>query len=184
MRPAAALLPRKRLEFLVFLDMPVGLTPPEAGPAGPERAIVFTRAPDQGGQEPRADGTQPGWLVLLGIRNQGPAPIRGTDFGLPPAITFPGRQVLAAWLSAAPAAGRERRHGPWPTTRGPDGVAAAPYPGSGDPDQVRLTGNFLLRPQDAYTITVILSGTPMAGSRPVHPDGALASGRSISRPCQ
>ncbi len=184
MRAAAPLLHRKRLEFQVWLDMPVGLTPPRVTPAGPERAIVFTRDPGQGRPEPRADGTQPGWLVLLGIRNHGLAPIRSADFSVPLAFTFPGRQVLGAWVCTAPAAEKERRPASRPAVRVPAEGGAAPHPGSGDPGLVRLAGDFLLRPKDACTIAVILSGTPVAGSRPVRRDGTLAGGRITSRSCR
>jgi hypothetical protein len=181
MRAAASLLHRKRLDFQVWLDMPAGITPPRAAPAGPERAVVFTRDPGQGGPEPRADGTQPGWLVLLGIRNHGPDPVHSADFSVPLAFTFPGRQVLAAWACAAPAAEEERRPASRPAVRVPAEGGATP--GSGNPGLVLLAGDFLLRPKDACTIAVILSGTPVAGSLPVRRDGTLASGRITSRPC-
>jgi len=178
MRAAASLLHHRRLESQVWLDMPVGLTPSRVTPAGPERAIVFTRDPGRGRPEARAEGTQPGWLVLLGIRNHGPAPVRSADFSVPLAFTFPGRQVLAAWACTAPAA--EREHGPASRSavRVPEGGAA---PGRGNPGLVLLSGDFLLRPKDACTIAVILSGTPVAGSRPVRRDGTLARGRITSR---
>jgi hypothetical protein len=141
----------------------------------PERAIVLD--PDRGRPEPRADGTQPGWLVLLGIRNHGLAPVRSADFSVPLAFAFPGRQVLAAWLCDAP---QRRRTTARPAVRVPAERGAAP--GSGNPGLVLLAGDFLLRPKDACTIAVILSGTPVPGSRPVHRDGTLASGRITSRP--
>ena len=180
MRAAASLLHCKRLDFQVWLDMPVRLTPPRATPAGPERAMVFTRDPGQGLPEPRADGTQPGWLVLLGIRNHGLAPVRSADFSVPLAFTFPGRQVLAAWLCDAPVAGKDPRPASRPAVRVPAEDGATP--GSGNPGRLLLAGDFLLRPKDACTIAVILSGTPVPDSRPVHRDGTLASGRITSRP--
>lgn len=183
MQAAASLMPYKRLELQVCLDIPVGLTPPKATPAGPERAIVFAGNAGQGEPESLADGTQPGWLVLLSIRNQGLAPVRSEDFTDPLTFTFPGCQALAAWLCDAPRAEKERRPAARPTCV-PIVGGAAQHPGCGDPGRVHLVGDFLLRPNDAYTIAVILSGTPTVGARPVRQDGTLATGRVVSSPCR
>ena len=106
MRAAASLLHCKRLDFQVWLDMPGGADPAQGNPGRTRARHGLHPRPGSGRPEPRADGTQPGWLVLLGIRNHGLAPVRSADFSVPLAFTFPGRQVLAAWLCDAPVAGR------------------------------------------------------------------------------
>ena len=157
-------------------------TYPAQGDPGRTRARHrLPRDPGQGRPEACADGTQPGWLVLLGIRNHGLAPVRSADFTVPLAFTFPGRQVLAAWACSAPAADKERGPASRPTVRVPAEGGAASPPGSGNPGLVLLAEDFLLRPKDACTIAVVLSGTPVAGSRPVRRDGTLARGRITSR---
>jgi hypothetical protein len=180
MRPATALPPRQKLELQVWLDIPVGLTPLDATPDGPERAIVFTRDPGPDSSQPQTDGTQPGSLVLVRVRNQGPASVSSTDLTALLAFAFPGRQVLAAWPSAAPAAEKGRRTDSPSAAHAPLASGAASHRDGSEPDQVRLDGDFPLRAKDACTVAVILSGTP-AADRPAHPDGMLAAARVISR---
>lgn len=51
-------------------------------------------------------------------------------------------------------------------------------PGRAEPDSIQLAGHFLLRPADAYGITVVLAGTPAPGSPPpVRLDAALPGGK-------
>ena len=174
MRPAASHQHRKRLDYHVWLDLPVGLTSPRATPDGPERAIVFTGHPGPSEPEHPASATQPGWLALIRIRNQGPAPVSGPDLTALLAYTFPGREVLAAWVPAEPAAGNERRAASRQTARAPHTGDAAPDPADDGPGRVGYGPT--LRPKDTRTIAVILSGTPAAGL-----DGTLARGRLTSR---
>jgi len=122
---------------------------------------VFPAGPG-GEHEARADGTQPGRLALLTIRNQGPAPVPGADLTALLGLAFPDCQVLAAWLSGAPAARKD--HG---------------RPAS--PERARPAGDFQLRPKDACTVTVILSGPPPAPSRRERRDGTLADGKVTAR---
>lgn len=184
MRPAAPRPHRTHLNYRVWLDTPVGLTPPRATPAGPERAIVFPGNGGLGGPEARADGAQPGRLALVTIRNQGTAPVPCADLTALLGLAFPGRQVLAARVSDAPAGKEHRRPASRPAASVATAAAAPCLPGSGGQGQAHLAGDFQLRPKDACTIVVILSGTPAAGPRRVRQDGMLADGKVTVRSCR
>ena len=47
--------------------------------------------------------------------------------------------------------------------------------------RVQLTGDFLLRPGDSYSLLLILTGTPAGRSR-IQQEGALAGGKIIPPP--
>ena len=47
---------------------------------------------------------------------------------------------------------------------------------------LEVSGDFVLRPGDSYSITVILSGTPATSCRPIEVDGALTNGKIINMP--
>lgn len=175
--PAATMLPaRKRLKWRAWLDLPVGLSPQETA-SGPALDIhLGLRNPG-----PYPNGAQPSWLVLIGISNPGWTPVRSTDFTAPLAFAFPGRQVIATRISVGPAARKAPLPPGTPAIHLP-GQAPGPCPGDPGHARVQLAGDFAIRPQTAYTLTILLSGTPAAGSLPILQDGALAGGNITARP--
>jgi hypothetical protein len=167
---------RRRLTWHALLDLPVRLTPPRDTADGPARSLLL------GHREPGDDGTEPGWLVMLDVSNTGWWPVHSTDFTTPLSFAFPGRQVLAVWLSPKPAARRTARPAPEPAIRLPGGTSGQRL-SAGGPDRVQLAGRFLLRPADGYGITVILTGTPAAGfHHPIQLGGAFPGGRVTASP--
>ncbi len=69
---AIVLLSRKRITRDAWLDMPVGLSRPDAGRT---RELILGE-PGLRNPDPQCDGLQQGWLVVLGITNPGPAAVR------------------------------------------------------------------------------------------------------------
>jgi hypothetical protein len=177
MPAATAFLTRKRLAWQVLLDMPVGLTPPQLAETGLTCGIVLGK-PGLRYHGPYTADLRPGRLVLLGIRNPGLIPVRSTDFITPLTFTFPGQQILSAQISPGPAA----RSALPPAIRLPAANTLEPGPGDLDSARIQLTGDFLLRPKDGYAVTLLLSGTPAAHSRPIQQEGALADGKIITDP--
>jgi hypothetical protein len=176
MPPAITLPGLKRLTWSAHLDMPVRLTPPRETAAGPARSIIL------GQHEPGEDGTEPGWLVVLEVRNTGWSPIRGSDFTVPLSCAFPSRQVLAAWISPKARDRTTPRVAPAPAIR-IQGSSEDPCFGRSEPERIQLGGSFRLRPADSYGIAVILTGAPAACfQHPVQPDGMLANGEVITCP--
>jgi hypothetical protein len=171
---AFILLSRKQIAWDTWLDMPAGLDgQPAAAPGGGPVGHLVLGEPGLRYCGPWAGGIQHGWLVVVGITNPGPATSRSGDFSTPLAFAFPGREVHAARLLPE-SAGRPARTGPgMPAVRvpGQDGPAAA---------RVELTGDFLLRPGDSYSLLLVLSGTPADQSRRVRHEGSLARGRIIA----
>lgn len=189
MRPVTSLPHRTHLEYQVWLDTPVGLTPPKATPAGPERLRVSPRT--RPGHIPAPRRRHAAGTASPGQHPQ-PRPRPGTRRGphgpadLTALLTFafPGCQVLAAWLSDARASRNEHsRPAPRQAARIPL-AAAAPKPGSGGQGRARHDGDFELRPKDACTVTVILSGPPAASPRRIRRDGTLADGKVTASSCR
>ena len=168
------LLSRRQITWDTRLDMPAGLARQHAAVPGSGLAgRLVLGEPGLRYRGPWADGIQHGWLVVVGITNPGPATVRGKDFRAPLAFAFPGRQVHAARLLPEPAR-RPARTGP--------GMPAIRVPGQGAPAaaRVELTGDFLLRPGDSYSLLLVLSGTPAGRSRRIRHEGSLARGRIIA----
>lgn len=113
MPTAIAILARKRLAWHALLDMPVGLTAPEAADGEPAGHILLgeTGLCYEGPYGPHAQGR---WLVVLAVTNAGWTPILSSDFAAPLTFTFPGRQILSAQISPHPAvrAATRRTHPP------------------------------------------------------------------------
>ena len=166
--PTAALVTRKHVSWHTWLDLAVGLTFPTADTPG----LIHLAGPGLADDGSCALGAVPGCLVVVGIANPGWTTVHGTDFTVPLAFSFPGRQVTAAWVSPRFAA----RTGHLPTIR------LRPVANSGDTGGVQLAGDFVLRPGDGYTITFVLTGTPTADSPPVRHDGALIAGKITREP--
>jgi len=151
---------------------PPRTSPSSTSPGRPRTGRLVLGEPGLCYRGPWADGIQHGWLVVVGITNPGPATVRGGDFRAPLAFAFPGRTVHAARLLPE-SAGRPARTGP--------GMPAVRVPGQGGPAaaRVELTGDFLLRPGDSYSLLLILGGTPAGQSRRIRHEGSLARGRII-----
>lgn len=165
--PLAINLPaRKSVTWHAILDMPVRLMQPRDASGESRGRLIF-------GQQDTGHDTRPGWLVLLDVSNTGGSPIRSADFTAPLSFTFPGRQVVASWVSHEPTGRRSGRTAPG------SGLYSLPCPA--EPERVQLAGHFLLRSAAGYGITVVLTGTPVAGYQsPIRLDGALARGRVSS----
>ena len=165
------LLTRKRIAWDAYLDMRVGLTLRQEPGTGTPAIIELHFG------EP-CPGPQDGWLVALGITNPGCAPVRGSDFSAPLTFTFPGREIHATLISPGPAGTAASRARQPPAAR----VSAAGGPAGSHAACLEIGGDFLLRPGDSYSVTVILSGTPAASSGHIRQEGSLASGKIITRP--
>jgi hypothetical protein len=48
--------------------------------------------------------------------------------------------------------------------------------------RMHLTGDYVLRPGDSYTIMLVLSGIPAPRTRRIQQEGSLASGKIIPGP--
>jgi hypothetical protein len=182
-RAVAVVLSRKRITWDALIDIPVGLSRQDArGPdAGGIRELILGE-PGLRYHGPWA-GTRQGWLVIVGITNPGPAAVRSGDFSAPLSFAFPGRQVHATRLVPEPPGDRPPRQAPQPPSvivppqdRADDSHAGVPGA------CVQLTGNFLLRPGDSYSLLLILTGTPAGRSPRIHHEGALAVGKIIPPP--
>jgi hypothetical protein len=161
---AAGFLARKRLAWETCFDMPVGLATPYA--AGTSMAVQILLG------EP---GTEQGWLVFLCITNPGHTRVRGTDFSAPLSFSFPGQRVHAARILPEPAGPTAQRTALKPTIRLSPGSTQEPDYAA----RMHLTGDYVLRPGDSYTIMLVLSGTPAARGPRMQPEGALAAGKII-----
>jgi hypothetical protein len=170
MPPPVTFPARRRLTWRTWLDMPVGLTLPSAGAAG----AVHLQGPGIAFNGPCPAGIVPGWLAVVGIANPGWSPVRGGDFAAPLAFTFPGRQVAAARVAPEPAARTDRP----PAVR----LLPASRPGDSGADRVEVAGDFLLRPGDRCTLTLILTGAPAPHRPPVQHHGALTAGKITGDP--
>jgi hypothetical protein len=173
-------LSRKRVSWDALLDMPVGLSrqgapAPEAGWAG--ELVLGEHGLRYPG--PWTAGIEQGWLVLVGITNPGPSAVRSADFSIPLTFAFPGRQVRASRILPEPAGPARRRAPRAPAVR----MAARRDPDAGQAaisaTGVQLSGDFLLRPGDSYSLLLMLTGTPAGRSRRIHHEGALTGGRII-----
>jgi hypothetical protein len=152
---ATVSLTRERIAWEAYLDMPVGLTLPQEPGAGSTpiagKLHFGEPRPGTGLADP-----QEGWLVALGITNAGHVPVRDTDFSAQLAFTFPGREIHATQISPRPTTPVAS------TTRQPPAarVSAPNGPAGNHAARLELSGDFLLRPGDSYSLTLILSGTP------------------------
>lgn len=174
MPPPVTFAARRRLTWHTWLDMPVGLTLPSAGAAG----AIHLQSPGIAYGGPYPAGIVPGWLAVVGIANPGWSPVRGGDFAAPLAFSFPGRQVAAAQVRPELAAGT----GCTPAVRVlPKGEP--PFrPGGSGAGRVEVAGDFLLRPGDGCTLTLILTGAPAPHRPAVQHHGALTGGKITSDP--
>jgi len=174
---------RKRITWDAWLDMPVGLSRQEV-PAPDARRIreLVMGEPGLRYPDPWPAGSQQGWLVILGITNPGPAAVRSGDFSAPLTFAFPGREVHATRILPEPAGRPPGRAPRMPAVR----VPARSSPDAGQAGiratGVQLTGDFLLRPGDSYSLLLILTGTPSGRSRRIRREGALAGGKIIPPP--
>ncbi len=180
MPAATAFFTRKRLAWHAWLDMPVALTPPHAAAAGLACEVLLGE-PGLCYDGPYAADAVPGWLVLLGISNPGWMSVRGTDFADPLTFSFPGRQVRSAQISPEPAGRTAARPASPPAIRLLAANSPQSRPGDRSPARMQLTGDFLLRPGDGYTVTLLLSGTPAPHSR-IRQDGSLTDGKILTGP--
>ena len=175
MPPPVTFPARRRLTWHTWLDMPVGLTLPTASTAG----AIHLQSPGLAFNGPYPAGVVPGWLTLLGIANPGWAPVRGGDFAAPLAFSFPGRQVAAAQVCPEPAA----RTGRPPGVRLLPAAGGLPSrPSDTSTGHVEVAGDFLLRPGDGCTLTLILTGVPAPHRPAVQHHGALCGGKITSDP--
>jgi hypothetical protein len=161
----AGFLARKRLAWETRLDMPVDVSTPHVVGTSMAAQILLG--------EP---GTEQGWLVFLGITNPGRTRVRGRDFGAPLTFAFPGRRIHAARILPEPAARTAQRRALRPAIRlspgnPPEAVGCA---------RMHLTGDYVLRPNDSYTIMLVLSGALAARAPRIQQEGTLASGKIIS----
>jgi hypothetical protein len=171
---AAGFLARKRLAWETRLDMPVGVTTPQAAGTGTPARLLLGE-PGLRYHVPHADSTEQGWLVLLGITNPGCSCIRSRDLGVPLTFAFPGRQIHAARILPEAATLTTRRAARAPTIRLLPENCLEP----GHAARMYLTGEYELRPNDSYTIMLVLSGTPAAHPHRIRQEGSLASGKII-----
>jgi hypothetical protein len=172
-------LTRKRLAWETCFDMPVGLTAPHGADTGRPFELLLgepgLRYPD-----PWADSTEQGWIVLLGITNPGCAPVRGRDFRIPLTFTFPGRRIHATRIVREPSGRAGRPAAGAPAIRLSARDSAEPSSGAIRPTRMHFTGDYVLCPNDSYTVMLLLSGTPAAPAD-IHQEGTLARGKIISR---
>jgi hypothetical protein len=176
---AIVLVIRKRITWDTWVDMPVGLSPQDAAAPDMGRTCeLILGRPGLRYPDPWTAGAQQGWLVILGITNPGPATVRSGDFTAPLTFAFPGRQVQATQVLPESAG---RLPGRAPAVRMP--AQSSPDAGHADirATRVQLTGQFLLRPGDSYSLLLILTGTPAGRSR-IQQEGALAGGKIIPPP--
>jgi hypothetical protein len=173
-------LARKRIAWDACLDMPVGLASRQAPGIGmPMTMEIILGERTLGYPGPFTAGIQQGWLVVLTIANPGFAPVRGADFSAPLTFTFPGRQIHATQISAAPAARNAGRPLQPPAVHASAGTSREPGPPGSRAARLQVTGDFLLRPGDGCTVMVILSGTLPGDARRIQQEGSLASGKII-----
>jgi hypothetical protein len=170
MPPPVAFPARRRLTWRTWLDMPVGVTLPSAGAAG----AIHLQGPGIAFSGPYLAGIVPGWLAVVGISNAGWSPVRGGDFAARLAFSFPGRQVVTAWAAPEPAARTARP----PEVR----LLPASRPGDSGTGRVEVAGDFLLRPGDVCTLTLILTGAPASHRPLVQQHGALTAGKITGDP--
>jgi hypothetical protein len=172
---------RKRLAWETWLDMPVGLTAPQAAGTGTACRILLGE-PGLRHPGPYEGGAEQGWLVVLGITNAGLAAVRGGDFRAPLGFAFPGRRVHATQILPGPAARTPGRSPRVPAVRVPaqDGLEAS-HAGTRT-TRVQPGGDFLFRPGDSCCLLVVLAGTPAGDSRRIQQEGSLAGGKIIRCP--
>ena len=174
----ACFLTRKRLAWETSFDMPVGLDTLHWGETGTPFEL-FLGDPGLRYTYPGADSIQQGWIVLLGITNPGWAPIRSRDFRTPLTFAFPGRQVHSTRILPEPSR-RAARQAVRAAAIRLSVDSAQSGGGASRPARIHLTGDYVLRPDDSYTVMLLLSGTP-AGPTPIQQEGSLTSGKIIQR---
>jgi hypothetical protein len=169
---------RKRLAWRTWIDMPVGLDAGQAVGHGMARTILLG---ESGLRYPGPyDGSiQQGWLVLLAIINTGRAAVHGHDFSAPLTVTFPGRQIHTARIGHDLARQRRRPADSLPGIRISTGHDLEPGAKTRHV-RMHLVGDYVLHPNDSYTVMLVLSGTPTAPTRHVRLDGTLTGGQLIS----
>jgi hypothetical protein len=176
---AFVLLSRKRIAWDTRLDMPAGLALRHAAlPGAGQAGDLILGEPGLHYPGPWTSGIQHGWLVVLSITNPGPSAIRSGDFSTPLTFAFPGRQVCTARLVPEPADRNPGAASRMPAVRAP--AQGGPAAGHAGPDTARLelTGDFLFRPGDSYSLLLVLTGTPAGKSRVRH-EGSLTRGKII-----
>lgn len=167
---AIRLLGRKRIAWCSCLDMAVRLAPPQShGPGINRVGKIISGAPRRRRTGSWPPGQQQGWLVVLSITNPGLMPVRSHDFTIPLTFEFPGRQIHATQIKPAPAA---RAALPAPQLT----AVPASGPVGGNRNSIQISGDFLLRPRDSYSIMILLSGMPADRSRHIQQHGSLPRG--------
>jgi hypothetical protein len=178
---SAAMIPhgRKWIAWHTRLGIPVGLAPRRASTPGAGRTceLIFGQ-PGLRYLGPWTDRIQHGYLIVIGITNPGRSTVRSGDFSSPLTFAFPGQEIHAARLLHEP-------HG-----RPPGRVPRVPVvqalardsPGADRAARAQLTGDFLLRPGDSYSLQLVLTGTPAGTSRRLWHEGSLTRGKIIPPP--
>jgi hypothetical protein len=181
------LLSRKRITWETCLDIPVGLAAGQPGGTGTAMSctIVFGE-PRLRYAGPYTDGAGQGWLVVLAVTNTGLVPVRDKDFRTPLTFAFPGRQVHSTQIRPGPAArtrgGRRASRTPLMPAARADAGDRPGRGGSSRPARIQLRGRFRLNPNDNFTLTVILTGTPADASARIRHEASLTGGKIISGP--
>ena len=171
-------LARKRIAWETYLDIPIGLEPWHEPGTGTAISRIVLGKPRSRSLGPVGTGPWEGWLVILGISNPGRAHVRGADFSIPLTFTFPGREIHATQISPAPTApsASPAPHLPAARVSIPNGRVGR------HGARLEFGGDFLLRPGDSCSVTLILSGHPAPSSRRIQHQGALTSGKIITTP--